>query len=137
ATRMSRVSARATIIPARRSPRAYRSWSGPESCIRGKNGRSSFHSLRPILLRVDRSSRCEDSMDLVGIHLLVPIEDEIERIILKREAEAVGANHLDPQIRQRWFGNRRVDGPRLRRDRTSTVRVARVGQQLAATRSQL
>lgn len=74
-------------------------------------------------------------MDLVGIHLLVPIEDEIERIILKREAEAVGANHLDPQIRQRSFGNRRVHGPRLRGDRTSAVRVAKFCQQFAATRS--
>jgi len=37
-------------------------------------------------------------VDFVGIHLFVPIEDEVERAILKWEVEAVSANHLDPQM---------------------------------------
>jgi len=84
------------------------------------------------LLRENRSSRCEDSMDFAGIHLLVPIEDEVERAIPEWEVEAVSANHLDPQMRQRTFGNRRIHGPRLGRDGTSAVSLAKFREEFPA-----
>jgi len=72
-------------------------------------------------------------MDFAGIHLLVPIEDEVERTVRKRELEAVGANYLDPKMRQRSFGNWRVHGPRLRRDGASAIRLAKFREEFPAT----
>src|SRR2546428_7954615 len=120
ADRKSCAFATATVIPVCCNPETYRSSRGPKSCIRGKNGRNSFHSFSPICcVRRDpprRRTRCTSF-----VKFFVPIEDEVERSAVEWETQAVGAHHVDLPPGQPTLRDRRVHGPRLRRAGPSMI----------------
>src|SRR5438034_11823808 len=57
------------------------------------------------LLREHESAGFENSVDFVGIHLFVSIDDEVEHSVLKREVKAGTVDHLDAQRGQSSFGD--------------------------------
>jgi len=123
ATRMSGF-ARATIIPACRNPCAYRSRRRAE-VLHGGGRTVAVRSTRCGQLAGVQTLPPGARLDgLAGSISFVPIEDEVERTVRKRELEAVGANYLDPKMRQRSFGNWRVHG-QAPRDGASAIRLAK------------
>src|SRR2546425_5156109 len=139
ADRNSRAFATATVILVCCNPETYRSSRGPKSCIRGKNGRNSFHSFSPICCvrrdppREERSAASQDPVDLVRVKFFVPIEDEVERSAVEWETQAVGAHHVDLQPGQPTLRERRVHGPRLQRDGPSMISRTEFCEELPTT----
>src|SRR6059036_2812347 len=133
ADRKSCAFATATVIPVCCNPETYRSSRGAE-ILHPREERSQFDPLvLSDLLREERSAASQDPVDLVRVKFFVPIEDEVERSAVEWETQAVGAHHVDLPPGQPTLRDRRVHGPRLRRDGPSMISRTEFCEELPTT----